>query len=267
MYCKKFVAECQKNLQYVIDAVGNKSEENKKLEKLLQELVQVCSDDPYFKLSGKAVILARNNNFIDANFCYRVFLQDYKFNNLRGIDIYLKCVLLANGVGNIQYGHEIIFKPVLDLVKNYFINNNDFQSIIDNNISYKDFNFCRLSDKIKLGNYPEFSIKEMLEKNSEYLLWSVVHINSFVLDNKIMIDKRLLKDKLYAKAVSINLVKNAVIEIWDDELQDEVNGELESLRNYTWEQETFDTLTDGQLGDWDDFNGDIDDVKNAMGLD
>jgi len=34
-----------------------------------------------------------------------------------------------------------------------------------------------------------------------------------------------------------------------------------------WEREAFDAMTDGQLGDYDDFNGDLDDVRTWSGRD
>ena len=267
MYCKKMVAECQENLQHFIRAVGNKTEDITRFENLLLELAQICTDAPRFKLSEKAILFARKNQFIDANFCYRVYLQDYKFSDLRGIDIYLKCVLLASNSNNIRYGYEIIFKSVIELIENYFIDNSKFKTIIAGSLSRNDFDFYVLPYKISFGNYAGVSVNEMLEKNPEYLLWCIIHVDNFALDNKIMIDKRLLKDKLYAEAVAINLAKNAVIAIWEDELEDEVNDELENHRSYNWEKETFDATTDGQLGDWEDFEGDIDDARASTGLD
>lgn len=267
MYCKQMVAECQENLQHLVSAVGSKTEDITRLEKLLLELAQICSDNPQFQIRGKAIWLARENKFIDANFCYRVYLQDYKFSDLKGIDIYLKCALLANNINNIHYGHEIIFKSVTELVEKYFIDDSEFQPILNSGFTYKDFDFFNLSHKMGYGDYSGFSIKEILDRNPEYLLWCIIHVDNFALDNRIMIDKKLLRSNLYAKAVAINLAKNAVIAIWDDELEDEVNDELENHRSYSWEKETFDATTDGQLGDWEDFEGDIDDARTSMGLD
>lgn len=37
--------------------------------------------------------------------------------------------------------------------------------------------------------------------------------------------------------------------------------------DHDWKRETFDAMTDGQLGDYDDYNGDIDDVMTWAGRD
>ena len=34
-----------------------------------------------------------------------------------------------------------------------------------------------------------------------------------------------------------------------------------------WEAETFEAITGGELGDWEDFPGTLDDAFTAMGLD
>ena len=42
-------------------------------------------------------------------------------------------------------------------------------------------------------------------------------------------------------------------------------GNDTSNENYNYDRDTFNAMTDGQLGDWDDFDGDIDDVMSWAG--
>ena len=119
MSCKKFIIECQENLQRLINSVGIKTEENREFEQLLQELLQLCNDNmwPYHDIIAKAIPLARNNKFIDAAFCYRVFLQDHKFSDLKFLNTYLKCVFLAENTKKYEFSHEIIFESIEQLIE------------------------------------------------------------------------------------------------------------------------------------------------------
>jgi hypothetical protein len=49
----------------------------------------------------------------------------------------------------------------------------------------------------------------------------------------------------------------------DDYSNDDNTSDFYSNQDY--DRDTFDAMTDGQLGDWDDFDGDIDDVMNWAG--
>ncbi|GAB3870938.1 hypothetical protein GCM10028824_20160 [Hymenobacter segetis] len=267
MSCEKFIVECQRNLQLVISAVGSKTEDNRELEQLLKELLKLCEDDPYFDLLNKAILFARNGKFTNAALCYRVFLQEHKLRDLKTIDIYLKCMFLADNANNISYGHEIIFQPIESLVGTHIQNKDGLSYLLEKNYNPNQLNLYKISQKMSFGDYANSSLEEMLERNPSYLLWCVVNVNGFVLDNRIMTDRRLLQNSLYAKAVGINLIKNKVIGQWNFDLEDEEESDMNHYRNYNWEKETFDALTDGQMGDWDDYSGDIDDVKTSMGID
>lgn len=48
---------------------------------------------------------------------------------------------------------------------------------------------------------------------------------------------------------------------------DEGYDDYDTYDDYDWERENFDAMTDGQLGDYDDFHGNIDDVMTWAGRD
>ena len=183
------------------------------------------------------------------------------------VQVYLKCVFLADNTSRIGFRHEAIFKSIEELIRDMFMSGELFDGLPFDSYKNEKYKLYAMSEKINFGEYNGYSVKEILEKNPKYLLWCVINLSDFALDNRIMVDKRILQHDIYAQAVGINLIKNNFIGIWDSDLEDEANDELETSRNYNWERETFDALTDGQIGDWDDFGGDFDDAKNSMGLD
>lgn len=95
------------------------------------------------------------------------------------------------------------------------------------------------------------------------------------LAESMAIDSFLFLDpKLDTQYVIDNLFENR----YSDDLEEEQDSEEEyddndhdyhspNYEDHDWERETFDAMTDGQLGDYDDFEGNIDDVRTWAGRD
>ena len=114
--------------------------------------------------------------------------------------------------------------------------------------------------KIGFGKYAGYTVGEVLETEPHYLLWCIINLYHFAISNWIMMNKVFLKDELYLKALEINLLKNKLIEKWEDE---KLRNDY-SYDNNDYEKDSFDAMTDGQLGDWDDFNGGASDARDWM---
>jgi hypothetical protein len=82
------------------------------------------------------------------------------------------------------------------------------------------------------------------------------------------IDIQYIIDNLFEKRNSYEIAKDKHDQ--QDHYDNADNYEQEDYDtsdHYDWERETFDAMTDGQLGDYDDFDGDIDDVMVWAGRD
>lgn len=72
------------------------------------------------------------------------------------------------------------------------------------------------------------------------------------------------KDTDYYKAVEINIIKGELIKKWRPEGESPYE---DCDDNNDYERDTFDAMTDGTQGDYDDFDGDNDDIMNWAGRD
>lgn len=103
--------------------------------------------------------------------------------------------------------------------------------------------------------------QELYDKNRLYPLIIGLRINKIFLEK----GKQEIKDYLASLDIIMNQ-KNIKINKDMAINTDEVNDTFETFDDYTnYDRDTFDAMTDGQLGDWDDFDGDIDDVSTWSG--
>lgn len=227
-------------------------------------------------LKDKAEYLAERGKFNDALYCFNIYLQDHKFEYLYEVETYLK-VLVKSHDPSIDLSENSFIYQELDRLKTVYLEKISY-SVPSCVLKHKDnpeptedeINANKLMKylstyKIGFGNYTGDTIKEVLEKDPHYLLWCIVNLHHFAISNSLLMDKRFIEDELYLKAIEINLMKTKLIEDWTPE-QDE-DSSYGGYDDNDYDRDTFDALTDGQLGDWDDFGGDVDDARAWAGRD
>lgn len=157
-------------------------------------------------------------------------------------DCFEKCLSLFNEY--IAYGGVFIEKD-LDIYLLGIIKNKDKSIKIDkNNSSYIKLNNLKQSclDKIQeknelteeeknvdklmkygsnhtlgFGNYKGEKIKEILTKDAHYILWCIIKLEHFSIENSIFTNPVFKQEPLLSQAVESNLIKELIIKEWKPE--------------------------------------------------
>jgi hypothetical protein len=116
----------------------------------------------------------------------------------------------------------------------------------------------KLDKVVRLGTY--FFQAENPER---FALADGMKIQNFLkLDPKL--DTTYVIDNLFENRYSDDLADEQEYDNNDDYYD---HDDYNAYDDYDWERETFDAMTDGQLGDYDDFDGNMDDVMTWAGRD
>jgi tetratricopeptide (TPR) repeat protein len=96
-----------------------------------------------------------------------------------------------------------------------------------------------LNHKIGFGNYKGKDIAEIISIEPDYLLWCIINLEHFSVENSILANPIFKEQKDYDKAIQINLIKELIIDKW---------GTSSSIENYSYGCNT----KDFWWGNWDD---------------
>lgn len=117
--------------------------------------------------------------------------------------------------------------------------------------------------RIGFGTYEGKLLSEIIEENPEYVLWCIINLEHFSIDKSLFLKAKLKNEPTYLLALEHNFIKELVLAKWNP-----YNGGADFDYyddNQDHNRDTFEALTDGHLGDWEDFEGNIDDVKTWLG--
>ncbi|MBX2959378.1 MAG: tetratricopeptide repeat protein [Flavobacteriales bacterium] len=79
---------------------------------------------------------------------------------------------------------------------------------IDKLISYQFFS------KLGFGKYENKGINEIIKLNSHYILWCIINLKHFAVENDILVLPQFRNQPLLTLAIEYNLIKNIIIEKW-----------------------------------------------------
>jgi tetratricopeptide (TPR) repeat protein len=120
---------------------------------------------------------------------------------------------------------------------------------------------------IGFGKHEGKELSSVICEDPEYVLWCIINLDHFFIEKFLFLNREFKNEFLYLLAIEHNLIKEKIMEKWMSNKNFNYNKSRENYhaerRNY--DRDTFDALTDGQMGDWDDFGGDFDDVMNWLG--
>ena len=121
-----------------------------------------------------------------------------------------------------------------------------------------------ISSKIGFGKYEGETVEEIIKNDPHYILWCIINLYHFSIGIFRLFNATLKKYSDFYIAVEINIIKGELIKKWRPKREDTYEDD------YDYEQlarDTFNAMTDGTLGEYDDFDGDIDDAMTWGGRD
>ena len=181
------------------------------------------------------------------------------------IGLYLASLLLNNNPKTIIDRESPIYQKITHL-----------QSLLDNILYDEDLpdelnNYTCLylnwsSNIFEFGPYKGEPLLVVIKNDPEYVFHCIINIGYFFIDHSLFLNTNLQIQPNFFEALEHNLIKGIIYRD-ENHFNEPIN-----LDNYNSpftqnesDRDTFDALTDGQLGDWEDFDGDIDDVITWSG--
>lgn len=177
--------------------------------------------------------------------------------------------LLIN-VNNLNISEENSIYKLIDETKSRILEENDNgEDLTEYEDNTRKLMSYKLGYRVHWGNYAENEIIEIIHSDPKYVLWCILNLEHFAVDNSVFLFKGIRQEPDLIKALETNLIKKMIIEKWDEYYDSEYNDyysyDDNDYRDY--DRDNFDALTDGQLGRYEDFEGDIDDVMTWLGRD
>ncbi len=102
------------------------------------------------------------------------------------------------------------------------------------------------------GKYEGKSLQEVSQIDTSYIDWCLCNLDHFCLEDEVF---EHLKNVISAEGITQQTEK------WSNYLDEDDDN----YRNHDYDRDTFNALTDGQYGDYDDFDGDFDSLMDGMG--
>lgn len=125
--------------------------------------------------------------------------------------------------------------------------------------------FYNLDTEFTFGKFEGKTIRDVIELQPSYLNWCSTNLDHFYISDEILTEIQIIKPNFRLTQESINSLKQK-FDNWEIEQEDDAD-EDDLGYQYT-DRDTFDALTDGAYGDYDDWRdggGDMDNLKEGMG--
>lgn len=117
------------------------------------------------------------------------------------------------------------------------------------------------------GKYKGKQMGYVLFDDPDYISWCIINLDHFFIEERILYELAgIAQVKLSDEAKEVLKLKyERFMEYEDDDNYDDYFYPSDFIN---WEKETFDALTDGQYGDYDDYGGfgDMDRLRDALGF-
>ena len=115
------------------------------------------------------------------------------------------------------------------------------------------------------GRHKGKTLKQVLKVDFQYIDWCLRNVEDFVIAQSQF--GQITEEFGHFSYEAFKAQKNK----WGSYNNKNYDGYPEPTTNMMddidWEAETFEAITGGELGDWEDFDGSLDDAFTAMGLD
>jgi hypothetical protein len=121
-----------------------------------------------------------------------------------------------------------------------------------------------LNSILTFGKYKGLSIQQVFELNPSYVDWCILNLEHFNIEEDVFYELQSLNSLFQFSEKSLHKLQSS----WQEELDVDDYEEPDYDPYSDWERDSFDALTDGQCGSYDDFNdngGDWDTMMAGMG--
>lgn len=211
----------------------------------------------------------QERSFIEAKALYDLYLSIlnlsldlHDLSDLQEIeDEYIKIVISLFDL-NISETNPI-FKR-LDKTKqliNNKLENNEALSEYEDNVRkllvYKTFY------TVSWGQYAGNDLASIINDDQEYLLWCIINLEHFSIDNAVFLIRSFQNETQYLAALEINLIKQLILEKWGDDDNDE-DGYYNGPDDYddgpssygydSWDEMAFNEAFEGDIDAWNHYN-------------
>lgn len=127
--------------------------------------------------------------------------------------------------------------------------------------------FYNLDTEFTFGKFEGKTVREVLDIQHSYIDWCAINLDHFFISDEVIEEiKSIVPDFSISEDGQNKLSEK--YETWENEQED--YDDYDNYDDYhDYERDTFDALTDGQYGDYDDFRengGDMDSLRDALGF-
>jgi len=174
-------------------------------------------------------------------------LQKQKKENLHSLyklfDNYLK---IPDGLERNKLLLSTLTSEYIDLMIDYndldiSVGNDNYN---ENRENGKNLRLYKFTNQIKWGKHSGKLFSELINGNERYILWAIINIENFIIENSFFLINYIRADTNYLKALEINLIKQYALEKYHES----ISYHDEETENDKWENSRF----------YDGFEGDID---------
>ena len=114
-----------------------------------------------------------------------------------------------------------------------------------------------LETTMNFGKYKGKTLREILTANPNYVNWCLINVDYFHISNSTLTEIEINEPCFKLNKEALEMQKSKEI-TWSKTLERDYRNTDDDDVN--WAEEAFDVMTDGMLGDWEDFDGDYDDA-------
>lgn len=130
--------------------------------------------------------------------------------------------------------------------------------------------FYSLETTFTFGKYKGKNVEEVLAIQPSYLNWCAINLEYFYVSEEVMDEIKAVTPNFTFSDEAIKILDKKYCK-WRDENRANDYEDNYQNNNYDYKdnnysgRDTFDALTDGQYGDYDDWGGDWDNLRDSMG--
>jgi hypothetical protein len=126
--------------------------------------------------------------------------------------------------------------------------------------------FYNLDTEFTFGKFEGKTVREILNIQPSYIDWCAINLDHFFISHEVIEEiKSIIPDFSISEEGQNKLLEK--YKTWENEQED--YDDYDDYNDYhDYERDTFDALTDGQYGDYDDWienGGDLDNLMDGLG--
>jgi tetratricopeptide (TPR) repeat protein len=212
------------------------------------------------KIIRDALDLYESNDFEGALVHFNEYLQSEGVLSQNDLFSYLVCLLKQNNP-KIQIDENNPIYIELDELRINFhdkVDENEIPS--DDEQNANKLMLYRSNYKLGFGKYEGLEIKEVVEKDPHHILWCIINLKHFAVENNIFLNVGI-KNEPYIVALEYNLIKLKLIAQsshngynYDDY---DKNVDYTSAEDYgydSWDDMAFNVAFEGDIDAWNEYN-------------